>query len=149
MGRRFILRADRLEMLQSFLIKLAMVGVTLGALIWIGSVAPANQTRVMPLETAEPVAAQVAVQGERHSDDVNLPRQVDLNEATQLDLETLPGIGPKLAQRILDHRLAHGSFERIEDLRQVKGIGQKTFERLRPHVLVSRRATSPERKGTL
>ena len=54
--------------------------------------------------------------------------KVNLNTADSAALETLPGIGPTLAQRIIDHRQANGPFERIEDLLQVSGIGQATFE---------------------
>jgi competence protein ComEA len=54
--------------------------------------------------------------------------KVNLNTSDSAALETLPGIGPTLAQRIIDYRQAHGPFERIEDLMQVSGIGQATFE---------------------
>ena len=54
--------------------------------------------------------------------------KVNLNTADSTALEMLPGIGPSLAQRIIDYRQAHGPFERIEDLMQVSGIGQATFE---------------------
>ena len=59
---------------------------------------------------------------------------VSLNSATLAELETLPRIGPALAQRILDWREANGGFTSIEDLRNVTGIGQKTFEGLKDHV---------------
>jgi competence protein ComEA len=48
---------------------------------------------------------------------------MSLNQATLADLETLPGIGPVLAQRILDHRDAMGGFTSVDDLRDVSGIG--------------------------
>ena len=59
---------------------------------------------------------------------------VSLNSATLAELETLPRIGPALAQRILDWREANGGFATIEDLRNVTGIGQKTFDGLKDHV---------------
>ena len=65
--------------------------------------------------------------------------KVDLNRATQQDLETLPGIGPSLAQRILSARQEHGPFQRIEDLMNVQGIGEKNFLRIREHVTVGER----------
>ena len=52
---------------------------------------------------------------------------VNLNTATLADLDTLPRIGPAMAQRILDFREANGPFAAIEDLRNVTGIGEKTF----------------------
>lgn len=66
-----------------------------------------------------------------------LPAQpIDINTADAALLERLPRVGPAMAQRILDYRATHGPFRRIEDLRQVRGIGEKTFEQIRPHVVV-------------
>ncbi|HET8602166.1 MAG TPA: helix-hairpin-helix domain-containing protein [Segeticoccus sp.] len=61
---------------------------------------------------------------------------VDLNSATQEQLESLPGVGPVLAQRILEWRTAHGRFSSVDELLEVSGIGDKTFADLRPKVTV-------------
>jgi len=61
---------------------------------------------------------------------------VDLNAADQAALETLPGIGPALAGRILAWRDEHGRFSAVEDLLDVSGIGDATFEGLRDQVRV-------------
>lgn len=61
---------------------------------------------------------------------------LDLNTATQEQLEALPGIGPVTAQKIVAWRSAHGRFTRVEDLLDVSGIGDKTLEEIRPHVRV-------------
>ncbi|TKJ41107.1 hypothetical protein CEE37_05415 [candidate division LCP-89 bacterium B3_LCP] len=60
---------------------------------------------------------------------------IELNTATRYQLENLPGIGPVLAERILMARDASGGFSKIEDLLQVKGIGPKRFEKIKPLVL--------------
>lgn len=65
---------------------------------------------------------------------------VNLNTATQAQLETLPGIGVKAAQRILEYRQKNGSFKKIEDLMNVKGIGEKAFLKLKPLVTVAQKA---------
>lgn len=65
-----------------------------------------------------------------------LSRQVDLNAATVNDLIRLPGIGPVLAKRIVEYREANGPFKRLQDLRKVKGIGAKTYEKLAPLLTV-------------
>lgn len=61
---------------------------------------------------------------------------ININTASQEDLETLPGIGPSKAAAIIEYRQQHGPFARIEDLQEVKGIGPKTFEALSDKVTV-------------
>ena len=61
---------------------------------------------------------------------------VNLNTATQAQLETLPGIGAKAAQRILEYRQKNGSFKKPEDLMNVKGIGEKNFAKIQSSLTV-------------
>ena len=65
----------------------------------------------------------------------SLKGPIDINQADWQELQQLPGIGPKIAQRILDER-AKSPFQSVEDLRRVSGIGPKILERLRPFVKV-------------
>lgn len=60
--------------------------------------------------------------------------QVSLNQATKEELQTLPGIGPAKAEAILTYRQEHGGFQRVEDLKEVPGIGEKTFAQLADHI---------------
>lgn len=59
---------------------------------------------------------------------------IRLNSATAQELEALPGIGPALAQRIVEYRNVHGGFRTVQELDNVKGIGPKLMQRLLPHV---------------
>lgn len=68
---------------------------------------------------------------------------LDLNRATAEDLVLLPRIGPSLAARIVAHRAEHGPFVRLEDLEQVRGIGPRTVETLRPLATIGHGADSP------
>ena len=65
------------------------------------------------------------------------PQKIDLNRAEAWLLEALPGIGKTRAQAIVDYRNENGPFKRIEDLLQVKGIGQGTFEKIKDYITVS------------
>ncbi|GLU46387.1 DNA-binding protein [Nocardiopsis ansamitocini] len=64
------------------------------------------------------------------------PLLLDLNSAGPTELETLPGVGPVLAQRIIDHRTTNGGFTSVEQLRDVTGIGDRRFEELKDAVRV-------------
>ena len=61
---------------------------------------------------------------------------VNINTADLAELDTLPGVGPTIAQRIIDYRTANGKFRTIEEIKNVKGIGDKTFEKLKPYITV-------------
>ena len=62
------------------------------------------------------------------------PELLNINTASTEALQTLPNIGPQMAQRIVDHRKQHGMFDSVDALQNVKGIGAKTLEKLRPFV---------------
>lgn len=62
--------------------------------------------------------------------------KLNLNTATAAQFEALPGIGPVLAQRIVDYRTQHGPFRSVRDLLKVEGIGEKKFAAIKDHVTV-------------
>lgn len=62
--------------------------------------------------------------------------KINLNTATLEELETLPGIGKELGKRILDYREKQGGFYTVDELQKIKGIGPKTFEKLKNRVSV-------------
>jgi competence protein ComEA len=61
---------------------------------------------------------------------------VNLNSAESSELQTLPGIGPAKADAIIKHRETNGPFKSIEDLKEISGIGDKTFEKLKDLISV-------------
>lgn len=70
---------------------------------------------------------------------------VNVNTAEIEELSLLPRVGPVVAQRIVDFREENGEFQSSEDLLLVRGIGEKTFERMEPHVAVSGETTLTEK----
>ncbi len=140
-------------MLFSLLAKLAMVALTMGIVCWIGWTTPASRdaeilhaegpveadrSPLLPLPPATPEVPSTPT-SQRHVrafSRPSAPLTLDVNRATEGDLERLPGIGPVLARRIVEYRESRGAFQDIEQLRRVKGIGKKTFERIRAFVAV-------------
>ena len=61
---------------------------------------------------------------------------VNINTATQTELETLPGIGPSLALKIINYRKANGKFSSIDEIKQVSGIGESKFEKIKKYITI-------------
>ena len=60
--------------------------------------------------------------------------KININSATQKELQKIPKIGPVLAQKIVDYRTEHGQFNQMEDLKKVKGIGKATLKKIEPYI---------------
>ena len=86
-------------------------------------------TAVSAQEAARPAKASTA------SASAGAP--VNLNTATVAQLEALPGIGKSTAERILEYRQKNGSFKKIEDLMNVRGIGEKSFLKMKALITVT------------
>ncbi len=63
---------------------------------------------------------------------IGQPAQVNINKASAVELQKLPGIGPKKADLVVEYRTNNGAFRTVDELIQVKGIGPKTLARIRP-----------------
>lgn len=152
-------------MMQSLLIKLGMFAVTMAVVFWIGwtlptssdrdhnlaatstegapsahSLSPGSAAAVSPAPAVSPDPPARAFAPTRSHQGL-----LDLNRATKQDFDALPGIGPKLAERIVAYRQSVGAFHSLDDLRAVKGIGKKKFELIRPLVTVTPETVSPDR----
>jgi len=82
-------------------------------------------------DSTQPVSTPEATGAPRSGDG-----RININLASQSELTDLPGIGNVLASRIVDHRRQHGDFERIEDIRNVSGIGEKRYEAIQDKITV-------------
>jgi competence protein ComEA len=100
-------------------------------------IGPAMLERLRPWVSVQPTGAG-GTAGDKKAQ--SLTELIDVNRAPPDELQRLPGIGPKLSQRILDER-RKGPFKSVEDLRRVPGIGPKTLDRLRPFIRVDGQPT--------
>lgn len=73
--------------------------------------------------------------------------KIDINRADEAELQRVPGIGPAMAQRIVEWRNEHGRFERLDDLLDIRGIGVKTLEKFRPYLEVRKEDKDGGRSG--
>ncbi len=74
---------------------------------------------------------------EQQEEDEPLELLVNINTADIDALDQLPGIGPALAQRIIDYREAYGGFIAPEELMEVKGVGEKLYAKIAPYIIVN------------
>jgi competence protein ComEA len=81
------------------------------------------------------VAAQAKAARPKPAPTVSTP--VNLNTATASDLQSLPGVGAATARLIIEHREKNGGFKKVEELMNIKGIGEKSFLKLKPMVTVA------------
>jgi len=139
-------------MLYSLLIKLGMFALTMGIIVWIGWAVPQEQVvDIVRTETPATVTSPMAASSPAAQEPKSFSRtraigSLDLNRATEQEFESLPGIGSVLAGRIVEYRKNVGSFRSVDDLRDVKGIGKKKFDRIRSLVHVTA-STPPARNG--
>lgn len=69
-------------------------------------------------------------------EEVNEAKKIDINNADIEALKTLPGVGPVIARRIIEYRKTHGRFNTIEEIKNVKGIGEKKFKEIKEIITV-------------
>lgn len=149
-------------MIRSLLVKFGMLAATIGVVFWIGWQTPDASLKHAALlddSKAAPLRVPVTFEFEpgvpdrsyqkttaeqsgvshaaSHANVAALRHVVDLNRATAQELESLPGIGAVLAERVIAYRKSVGRFRTVEDLREVAGIGPKKFDRLKPLVTVA------------
>ena len=133
-------------MIKSLLVKLGMLAVTVGIVLWIGWMhhvaveSPGAFTQERTTRGMNGSGQHALDQNRVVSANVGRPDNgtlLDLNRATADELEALPGIGAVLAQRVVAFRESEGRFRTVDDLRGVKGIGAKKFDRLKSLITVS------------
>ncbi len=104
-----------------------LVGTRLGLVLLVAGLIVAAWLRISRPVVVGP-ASEAAARFE-----TGLGMRIDVNAATVAELTLLPGVGPRLAQRIRDDRAEHGPFGTVDDLARVPGVGRGIVERIRPY----------------
>ena len=105
----------------------------LSCLFGVPFVAAAGQTKTAARAAAKPASTAI----------------VNLNTASTSDLEGLPGIGAKTAARIVEYRQKNGPFKKIEELMNVRGVGEKNFLKLKPQITIAPAKADHDHPGAL
>ena len=141
-----------MTVLKALAINVLVLAVTVGVLYWAAERGNDTESAQAVALLSQPGSLDTAVEDEGTDAAMpvsvkpvsaktgSIPRRpvtfpLDLNSARLQDLLELPGIGEKLAQRLVEYRKSHGGFRSVDDLRNVSGIGAKRMERLRPLVV--------------
>jgi len=95
-----------------------------------------NPARFLGAAALALAAASATVHG-ADAPDSAAGKKININQASAAQIAFLPRVGPKAADRIVEYRKAHGTFAQAEELMEVKGVGEKLFQELKPYVVLS------------
>ena len=132
-GMRSLRKAD----IPAGRVALVWTGLFLAALLALFSLEGQTAPTVERLKADQPAVSAVKTESALTENAL-----VELNTADKEELMTLPGIGEKLAEAILEHRKANGAFRKAEELMEVPGIGEKRFEALKGKITANGKGTT-------
>ncbi|WKZ38036.1 MAG: helix-hairpin-helix domain-containing protein [Anaerolineales bacterium] len=98
---------------------------------------PSDDTGLLELPGSSGANGSSSTTEDLSSSEPSDNKLININTATLQELDSLPGIGPTLAQRIIDHRNENGAFSTIEEIMDVSGIGLSTFENIKDLITVN------------
>lgn len=134
---------DFLSSYPSFL-KFALLSIIIATAFWfrtwaereVGTLPSDNEVPSAPVVTAPVLSSDPSSLPVPREVPASSVEKVDLSSASAEIIETLPGVGPKLAREIVRYREERGPFRKVEDLLEIKGMGPKKLRRIEPYLIV-------------
>jgi len=111
----------------------AMAAAVMAGMVTLGAMAGTPQSAT-GMSQGDAPKAQKAERAHRASKPKTPQGTININSATAEQFDQLPRIGPKVAQRIVEYRTAHKGFKNVDELRNVKGVGPKVLQGIKPYV---------------
>lgn len=93
-----------------------------------------NKDKLTPSSKMQQNQNQASGKAGESTTSANTTTKVNINTANLVELQNIPGVGEKKAQTIIDYRNKHGAFKKVQDLTKVKGIGAKSFQKMKPFI---------------
>jgi competence protein ComEA len=97
---------------------------------------PAKNEKIDNFVISSNEAEIIDNKGNKNSESSNMSSKININTATESQLDTLPGIGPSTATKIIEYRNTNGKFKKIEDIKEVRGIGEAKYEDLKNYITI-------------
>ena len=129
----------------SFGVKLVLLAGTVGFLSLAGLLQSPSQSTQSEASLAGQAGTSMGRLPEPRPRTVADVGRVDINRGSVEELQRLPGIGPVLAERVIQYRREHGKFASIRDIQNVKGIGVKRFAQLEPYLHIDGKALASDK----
>ena len=97
---------------------------------------PAPTPTLSPTSTPSPTATATPMPTTTPNPTPEQSEKININTAGYEELQKITGVGPVIAQRIVDYRNAHGPFQKLEDIKKIQGIGDITFEKMKDEITI-------------
>ncbi len=126
---------------EKLIIKFLLGVISLGMIVtayrhWFGNEVPSAEAEILAFKAAANRVAEEKAKNLVEKKQNQFQKSVNINTSNKADLMSIPGVGPVTAERIIIHREDYGLFNSVEGLLEVKGIGPKTFEKIKAYIKI-------------
>ncbi|MEA1881273.1 MAG: ComEA family DNA-binding protein [Candidatus Marinimicrobia bacterium] len=125
------------KLIIKFLLGVISLGIVVSAYRhWLGSEIPSTEAEILAFKAAAKWVAEEKDKNPAEKRGNQFQKSVNINTSNKADLMSIPGIGPVTAERIILHREDYGLYQSVEGILEVRGIGPKTFEKIKAYIKI-------------